>query len=75
MQRGICVAAAHRLDEGANHVVVLVTLSVVSNASTGDGPRYILSVHRNSRAVSPSLARHGNGGLERGEGFSRVSPR
>ena len=45
MQRGIHVGAANRLDESADHVVVLVAVAVVAQQSPVDGHRDDVSGH------------------------------
>ena len=69
VQRGVDVGAADRLDEGADHVVVLVALAVVAHGGLVDGGLG----GREVDGVEP-VARGGTGrGLEVGQRPARVA--
>ena len=66
MQRRVGVAAPDRLDEGADHIVVLVAVPVVADGG---------AVHRAFQGGRVDVRRAERGGLEVGEGAPAVAAR
>ena len=80
VQRGVDVAAPHRLDERADDVVVLVALSVVAQQRPVDRRRDGVGVDDRARSSSsvrpaPAVGATARRGLERGQRASGVAGR